>query len=224
MKAVLINIFGGILRCDTLATGVVAAARELNIKVPIVVRMEGTNVELGTQDSDRIRLQLHGRRRHARRRGESSGSWREATMSVLVNKNTRLLVQGFTGKEGTFHAAAGHRLRHQSRRRRHARQGRHRSIWTCRCSTPSPQAVKETGANATVIFVPPPFAADAIMEAADAGIRAGGLHHRRHPGARHGEGLGVPARARKTRLIGPNCPGIISPGKCKIGIMPGHIH
>ena len=86
------------------------------------------------------------------------------------------------------------------------------------------QAVKETGANATVIFVPPPFAADAIMEAADAGIAAGRLHHRRHSGDRHGEGVGVPARARQTRLIGPNCPGVISPGKCKIGIMPGHIH
>ena len=74
VKAVLINIFGGILRCDTLATGVVAAARDLNIKVPIVVRMEGTNVELGQQDSGGIGLQLHGGRWHERRGGESSGA------------------------------------------------------------------------------------------------------------------------------------------------------
>ena len=74
--------------------------------------------------------------------------------------------------------------------------------------------------NASVIFVPPPFAADAIMEAADAGRAAGRCDHRRHSRARHGEGWDF-LQGKKTRLIGPNCPGIISPGKCKIGIMPG---
>ncbi len=99
MKAVLINMFGGILRCDTLATGVVSAARDLNIPVPIVVRMEGTNVELGRQiltDSGFDRS-----RRHARRRGESCEA---GEMSVLVDQNTKVIVQGFTGREGTFHA------------------------------------------------------------------------------------------------------------------------
>ena len=86
------------------------------------------------------------------------------------------------------------------------------------------QAVKETGANATVIFVPPPFAGRRHHGSGRRGAAAGGLHLRRHPHARHGEGLAVSARASSTRLIGPNCPGIISPGKCKIGIMPGHIH
>ena len=76
VKAVLINIFGGILRCDTLATGVVAAARELNVQVPIVVRMEGTNVELGRQILQGLRPQLHRGRRHARRRRESRGTAR----------------------------------------------------------------------------------------------------------------------------------------------------
>ena len=87
VKAVLINIFGGILRCDTLATGVVAAARDLGIKVPIVIRMEGTNVELGRQVLSRIRLQLsHSRRRHEGRRWKKSSplaSTRGKTMSVL---------------------------------------------------------------------------------------------------------------------------------------------
>ena len=91
-------------------------------------------------------------------------------MSVLVNENTRLLVQGFTGKEGTFHAAAGHRLRHHGRGRRGARQGRHEAPGSAGVRHRR-EAVKATGANATVIFVPPPFAADAIMEAADAGSR-----------------------------------------------------
>ena len=84
--------------------------------------------------------------------------------------------------------------------------------------------MKKTGANASVIFVPPPFAADAVMEAADAGIAAGRLHHRRHPDARHDAGDDVPARSSPaTRLIGPNCPGLISPGKGKAGIIPGNI-
>jgi succinyl-CoA synthetase alpha subunit len=83
--------------------------------------------------------------------------------------------------------------------------------------------VRATGANASVIFVPPPFAADAIMEAAEAGVPLVVCHHGRHSGA---DMVKVWAflQGRPTRLIGPNCPGVISPGKCKIGIMPGHIH
>ncbi len=223
VQAVLINIFGGILRCDTLATGVVAAARELKVKVPIVVRMEGTNVELGRKILTDSGLELHRGRRHEGRRRES-GEAGDA-MSILVDKNTRLIVQGFTGQGRPRSTREQcHRLRHQDRGRRGARQGRHHAPGPARSSTPWPRPCSATGANASVIFVPPPFAADAIMEAADAGLAAGGLHHRRHPRARHGARLGVPPGHGATRLIGPNCPGIISPGKCKIGIMPGHIH
>ena len=90
-------------------------------------------------------------------------------MAVLVDKNTRLIVQGITGKEGTFHTLQMRRLRHKRRRRRHARKRRHDARrhpgfqHRCRCG-------RETGANASVIYVPPAFAADAIMEAADAGL------------------------------------------------------
>ncbi len=144
-------------------------------------------------------------------------------MSILVDKNTRLIVQGITGKEGTFHML----------------QMREYGTNVVGGVTPGKggtihegvavfntvaDAVRETGANASVIYVPPAFAGDAIMEAAEAEIPlivaitegipvADMVNVHEYLGDRPG-----------TRMIGPNCPGIISPGKCKIGIMPGHIH
>ncbi len=143
-------------------------------------------------------------------------------MSILVDKNTRLIVQGITGKEGTFHTlqmvdygtnvvggvtpAKGGTT--------------HEGIAVFNTVA---DAVNETGANVSIIYVPPAFAADAIMEAADAGLPLVVCIT---------EGIPVAdmikvreyLSSRNTRLIGPNCPGIISPGQCKIGIMPGHIH
>ena len=152
-------------------------------------------------------------------------------MSVLVDKNTRLIVQGITGKEGTFHTLQ--MVEYGTNVVGGVTPGKggttHKGIPVFNTVA---DAVRETGANASVIYVPPAFAADAIMEAADAGIPVvvcitEGIPVSDMVKAREflaGRALSTPNSQLSTRLIGPNCPGIISPGKCKIGIMPGHIH
>jgi succinyl-CoA synthetase alpha subunit len=143
-------------------------------------------------------------------------------LSVLVDKSTRLLVQGITGKEGTFHAL----------------QMRDYGTNIVGGVTPGKggtthegfavfntvaDAVRETEANVSVIYVPPPFAADAIMEAADAGVALIVCITEGIPAIDMVEAFHY-VRSRGVRLVGPNCPGVISPGKCKVGIMPARIH
>ena len=143
-------------------------------------------------------------------------------MSILVDKNTRLIVQGITGKEGTFHMLAMREYGTNVVGGVTPGKGgtTHEGVPVFNTVA---DAVKETGANASVIYVPPAFAADAIMEAADAGLPLVVCITEGIPVADMVKAKEFLAD-RDTRLIGPNCPGIISPGKCKIGIMPGHIH
>jgi succinyl-CoA synthetase alpha subunit len=143
-------------------------------------------------------------------------------MSVLVNEKSRVVVQGFTGKEGTFHAEQMIAYNTKVIGGVTPGKGGTKHLNLPVFDTVS-AAVRDEGANVGIIFVPPPFAADAILEGIDAGLPAIVCITEGIPTLDMVR-VGAALRASKTVLIGPNCPGIISPGKCKIGIMPAKIH
>ena len=228
VQAVLINIFGGILRCDVLAQGVIAAVKELG--VPNADHHPHGRHERGRRETaaQGQRPELHHCRldgrsgREGRAAGELVNSHQSSDMAVLIDKSTRLIVQGLTGKEGTFHAkqAAAYGTTVVGGVTP-GKGGTTHETWPIFDTVQ--EAVQKTGANASVIFVPPPFAADAVMEAADAGIALIVCITEGIPTLDMMRAMTFLKERPESRLIGPNCPGLISPGKAKAGIIPGNI-
>jgi len=242
VDVILFNIFGGITRCDDVANGIVEATGTLDIDPPIVIRLTGTNEEEGlaileeagfsaTSSMDAVvqkAVETAGSAVMISSAATTLSGFDDPPMSmaIFVDESTRLVVQGITGRDGSFHAremmeygtpvVAGV-TPGKGGRAFEGPDGAEVPIFNT-----MDEAVRETDANASVIYVPPAFAAGAVMEAADAGVDLV---------VAITEGIPVQdmarvqafVRDRGTRLVGPNCPGLISPGKAKVGILPAQI-
>jgi succinyl-CoA synthetase beta subunit len=235
VKGILVNIFGGIMKCDTIAEGVIAACKAVNLSVPLVVRMKGTNEDLGKKMLKPKRPADHQRRHHGRGRHQDRRRRevrpRNTDMSILINKDTKVITQGITGKTGQFH----------TRMCRDYANGKN-----CFVAGVNPKKAGEDFEGipiyASVKDAKAQTGATRQRDLRAAGRRRrrdlggggsrpgpGDLHHRRHSHPRHAggaqpdEGQGS-RRRQEDAAAGPQLPGLITPDEIKIGIMPGHIH
>jgi succinyl-CoA synthetase alpha subunit len=170
VKAILFNIFGGITRTDDVANGIVTATKQNPLKVPIVIRLTGTNEEIAVkileENGFTALTDMDEAVKKAVQLGD--GGWQ---VSVFIDKDTRLIVQGITGRDGSFHAKQMLEYGTNVVAGVTPGKGGQKFETTVPVFNTVEDAVRETGANTTVIYVPPPFAADAMMEAASAGVK-----------------------------------------------------
>ena len=196
VKGILVNIFGGIMKCDTIAEGVITACKAVNLSGAAGGAHEGHERRPGQEDAGRIRP-AHHRRRHdgrsrdedRRRRRLNPPSQGSSSMSIYINKDTKVITQGITGKTGQFHTRKAARTTPTAsscvRRRREPEEGRRVDFEGIPIFASVKEAAVQTGATVSVIYVPPAGAAAAIWEAVEADLDLVVCDHRRHPRARH---------------------------------------
>eukprot|EP01037_Dinobryon_pediforme_P000132 gene132-132_t len=212
VEGILVNIFGGIMKCDTIATGVITACKAVNLNVPLVVRMKGTNEELGKKMLAESGLPI-------------------IAADTMAEAATKIVAAGITGKTGQFHTekcqeyANGKNCFVAGVNPKKAGE----SIFNIPIYASVKEAAQQTGATVSVIYVPPAGAADAIWEAVEADLDMAiciteGIPVKDMLMVRNKMKAKEAAGGKKTLLLGPNCPGLITPDEIKIGIMPGHIH
>ncbi len=222
VKGILVNIFGGIMKCDIIAEGVVAAVKEVGPESAAGRSPRRHQCRTRQEDHQGIGIERRLGRRSRRCRPESCRRSEEGrVMSILIDKNTKVICQGFTGKNGTFHSEQA--IAYGTKMVGGTSPGKG---GTTHLNLPVFDTVAEarakTGADASVIYVPPAGAADAICEAIEAEIPLIVCITEGIP-VSHMVKVKRSLCGSKSRLVGPNCPGVMTAGECKIGIMPGNI-
>ena len=220
-KVILVNVLGGITHCDDVARGIVEAANEAEIKKPLVVRLVGTNQQEGQKILANAGISVLDSMEEAAKQAVEIAMESATVMGIIINADTKAIVQGITGKQGSYHTKL--MLDYGTKIVAGVVPGKG---GTAANGVPVYDTVKETveaySPNASIIFVPAPFAQDAVLEAIANKIKTIVVITEHLPIK---DAINVMAYADQSQvtIIGPNTPGIITPGQCKLGIMPANI-